>query len=157
MIVRSDGYLLTNNHVIDGATDVTVTLNDKRELKAKIVGTDPKTDIAVLKSGRHESSHAPVWATPPAQVGDIVLAMGNPVRLGPDGNHGNRQRRGRTDLGIEDYEDFIQTDAPINPGNSGGALINTRGELVGINTAILANKAATRVWVSRFPSNWRAT
>lgn len=144
VIVRSDGYLLTNNHVIDGASDITVTLGDKRELKAKVVGADPKTDIAVLKV---DASNLPTLAmadSAKARVGDIVLAMGNPFGLGQTVTMGIISAQGRTNLGIEDYEDFIQTDAPINPGNSGGALINTRGELVGINTAILANNGGNQ-------------
>ena len=144
VIVRSDGYLLTNNHVIDGATDITVTLGDKRELKAKLIGTDPKTDIAVLKV---DASNLPTIAmadSAKAHVGDVVLAMGNPFGLGQTVTMGIISAQGRTNLGIEDYEDFIQTDAPINPGNSGGALINARGELVGINTAILANNGGNQ-------------
>lgn len=144
VIVRSDGYLLTNNHVIDGASDITVTLGDKRELKAKVIGADPKTDIAVLKV---DASNLPMLAmadSSKARVGDIVLAMGNPFGLGQTVTMGIISAEGRTNLGIEDYEDFIQTDAPINPGNSGGALINTRGELVGINTAILANNGGNQ-------------
>jgi serine protease Do len=144
VIVRSDGYLLTNNHVIDGATDVTVTLNDKRELKAKIVGTDPKTDIAVLKVDAANLPTLPFASSSNARVGDIVLAMGNPFGLGQTVTMGIVSAKGRTNLGIEDYEDFIQTDAPINPGNSGGALINTHGELIGINTAILANNGGNQ-------------
>ncbi|MEQ1886811.1 MAG: DegQ family serine endoprotease [Bryobacteraceae bacterium] len=144
VIVRSDGYLLTNNHVIDGATDITVTMNDKRELKAKLVGTDPKTDIAVLKVDATNLPTVPMADNGDAKVGDIVLAMGNPFGLGQTVTMGIVSAKGRTNLGIEDYEDFIQTDAPINPGNSGGALINARGELIGINTAILANNGGNQ-------------
>ncbi len=144
VIVRSDGYLLTNNHVIDGATDITVTLGDKRELKAKVIGTDPKTDIAVLKVDASNLPVLPLADFTKARVGDVVLAMGNPFGLGQTVTMGIISAEGRTGLGIEDYEDFIQTDAPINPGNSGGALINTRGELVGINTAILANNGGNQ-------------
>ena len=122
-----NGLILTNNHVIDGATDITVTTNDKRELKAKLVGTDPKTDIAVLKVEANNLPTVP-FAGASSKVGDIVLAMGNPFGLGQTVTMGIVSAKGRTNLGIEDYEDFIQTDAPINPGNSGGALINTRGE-----------------------------
>jgi serine protease Do len=144
VIVRSDGYILTNNHVIDGATDITVTLNDKRELKAKLVGTDPKTDIAVLKVDATNLPTLPMADSSKARVGDLVLAMGNPFGLSQTVTMGIISAEGRTNLGIEDYEDFIQTDAPINPGNSGGALINTRGELIGINTAILANNGGNQ-------------
>jgi serine protease Do len=144
VIVRSDGYLLTNNHVIDGATDVTVTLGDKREFKAKVIGADPKTDVAVLKIEASNLPTLPFADSAKARVGDIVLAMGNPFGLGQTVTMGIISAQGRNNLGIEDYEDFIQTDAPINPGNSGGALINTRGELVGINTAILANNGGNQ-------------
>ena len=138
VIVRSDGYILTNNHVIDGATDITVTLNDKRELKAKLVGGDAKTDIAVLKVDASNLPALPFADSAKGHVGDLVLAMGNPFGLGQTVTMGIISAQGRANLGIEDYEDFIQTDAAINPGNSGGALINARGELVGINTAILS-------------------
>ena len=138
VIVRSDGYILTNNHVIDGATDITVTLNDKRELKAKLVGGDPKTDIAVLKVDAANLPSLPFADSSKGHVGDLVLAMGNPFGLGQTVTMGIISAQGRANLGIEDYEDFIQTDAAINPGNSGGALINARGELIGINTAILS-------------------
>ncbi|MEQ1945836.1 MAG: DegQ family serine endoprotease [Bryobacteraceae bacterium] len=144
VIVRADGYLLTNNHVIDGATDISVTMNDKRELKAKLVGTDPKTDIAVLKVEASNLPTVPMADNGNAKVGDIVLAMGNPFGLGQTVTMGIIGAKGRTNLGIEDYEDFLQTDAPINPGNSGGALINARGELIGINTAILANNGGNQ-------------
>jgi serine protease Do len=144
VIVRSDGYLLTNNHVIDGATDITVTLDDKREFKAKLVGTDPKTDIAVLKIDASNLPTLPLADSTKARVGDLVLAMGSPFGLGQTVTMGIISAQGRTNMGIEEYEDFIQTDAPINPGNSGGALINTRGELVGVNTAILANNGGNQ-------------
>ena len=144
VIVRSDGYLLTNNHVIDGANEVTVTLGDKREFKAKVVGADPKTDVAVLKIDATNLPTLPFADSSKAHVGDIVLAMGNPFGLGQTVTMGIISAEGRNNLGIEDYEDFIQTDAPINPGNSGGALINVHGELVGINTAILANNGGNQ-------------
>src|SRR6202140_4551468 len=139
VIVSPDGYILTNNHVVDGATDVRVTLADKRQLKAKIVGTDPKTDIAVLKV---EGSGFPaiiIGDSSKVQIGDYALAIGDPFGVGQTVTMGIISAMNRGNLGIEDYEDFIQTDAPINPGNSGGALINDRGELVGINTAILSH------------------
>ncbi len=138
VVVSPDGYILTNNHVVDGATDVRVTLPDRREFKAKVIGTDPKTDVAVLKI---EASSLPVITvgnSAKLQVGDAVLAIGNPYGVGQTVTMGIVSATGRAGLGIEDYEDFIQTDASINPGNSGGALVNDRGELVGINTAILA-------------------
>jgi serine protease Do len=138
VIVSPDGYILTNNHVVDGATDVRVTLADKRQLKAKVVGTDPKTDIAVLKVEGSDFSAITIGDSSKVQVGDYALAIGDPFGVGQTVTMGIISAMNRGNLGIEDYEDFIQTDAPINPGNSGGALINDRGELVGINTAILA-------------------
>lgn len=139
VIVSPEGYILTNNHVVDGATDVSVTLSDKRELKAHIVGTDPKTDIAVLKIDAANLSPITIGDSSKVQVGDIALAIGDPFGVGQTVTNGIISATGRGNLGIEDYEDFLQTDAPINPGNSGGALINDRGELVGINTAIISH------------------
>ncbi|MGA2118745.1 MAG: DegQ family serine endoprotease [Bryobacteraceae bacterium] len=139
VIVSPEGYILTNNHVVDGATDVRVTLSDKREFKARVVGTDAKTDIAVLKIDADSLPSLVIGNSNKLEVGDYVLAIGNPFGLGGTVTMGIVSATGRSNLGIEQYEDFIQTDAPINPGNSGGALVNDRGELVGINTAILAN------------------
>jgi serine protease Do len=139
VIVSPDGYILTNNHVIDGATDVRVTLADKRQLKAKVIGTDAKTDIAVLKVEGSDFPAITVGDSTKVQVGDYALAIGDPFGVGQTVTMGIISAMNRGNLGIEDYEDFIQTDAPINPGNSGGALINDRGELVGINTAILSH------------------
>jgi len=142
VIVNPDGYILTNNHVVDGASDVQVTLSDKRQLKAKIVGTDPRTDIAVLKIPTSGLSTVTLGDSAKAKVGDIVLAIGDPFGIGETVTMGIVSATGRRDLrleGPEGYEDFIQTDASINPGNSGGALVNTRGELIGINTAIISN------------------
>ncbi len=139
VIVSPEGYVLTNNHVVDGATDVKVTLSDKREFKAQIVGTDPKTDIAVLKLTGDKFNAITLGDSTKLQVGDYALAIGDPFGVGETVTMGIVSAKGRGNLGIEDYEDFIQTDAPINPGNSGGALVNDRGELVGINTAILSH------------------
>ena len=139
VIISSDGYILTNNHVVDGATDVRVTLPDRREFKAKVIGTDPKTDIAVIRIDAQKLPSLIIGNSSKLQVGDAVLAIGNPFGVGQTVTAGIVSATGRANLGIEDYEDFIQTDASINPGNSGGALVNDRGELVGINTAILAN------------------
>src|ERR1700760_1585862 len=139
VIVSPEGYILTNNHVVDGATDVKVTLSDKRELKAEVVGTDPKTDIAVLKLTGEKFNAITLGDSSKVQVGDYALAIGDPFGVGQTVTMGIVSAKGRGGLGIEDYEDFIQTDAPINPGNSGGALVNDRGELVGINTAILSH------------------
>ncbi|MBD0316557.1 MAG: DegQ family serine endoprotease [Nitrospiraceae bacterium] len=138
VIVSPDGYILTNNHVIENAREVTVTLPDKREFKGKIVGTDPKTDLAVVKV---EAENLPTVAWGDAsklQVGEYVLAVGNPFGLNSTVTLGIVSAVGRGHMGITQYEDFIQTDAAINPGNSGGALVNTKGELVGINTAIFS-------------------
>jgi serine protease Do len=153
VVVRSDGYILTNNHVIDGATDITVTFDNKRELKAKLVGTDAKTDIAVLKVDAANLPTIAMADSSQARVGDLVLAMGSPFGLKQTVTMGIVSARGRTGLGIEDYEDFIQTDASINPGNSGGALLNTRGELIGINTAILANNGGNQGVGFAIPAN----
>ena len=142
VVVSPDGYILTNNHVVDGASDVQVTLNDKRSLKAKIVGTDPRTDIAVLKIPASSLATVTLGDSTKAKVGDIVLAIGDPFGIGETVTMGIVSATGRRGLGLEGpqgYEDFIQTDAAINPGNSGGALVNTRGELIGINTAIISN------------------
>jgi serine protease Do len=139
VLVSPEGYVLTNNHVVDGATEIRVTLSDKREIKATIVGTDPKTDVAVLKLEGSNFSAITLGDSSKVQVGDYALAIGDPFGVGQTVTMGIVSAKGRGNLGIEDYEDFIQTDAPINPGNSGGALINDRGELVGINTAILSH------------------
>jgi serine protease Do len=139
VIVSPNGYILTNNHVVDRATTVTVIMPDKHEFKARVVGADPKTDIAVLKVDAGSLDPITIGDSDKLQVGDYVLAVGNPFGVGKTVTMGIVSATGRANLGIEDYEDFIQTDASINPGNSGGALVNDRGELVGINTAILAN------------------
>ncbi|MGB7284905.1 MAG: DegQ family serine endoprotease [Candidatus Acidiferrum sp.] len=139
VIVSPQGYILTNNHVVDGATDITVTLSDKREFQAHVVGADPKTDIAVLRIDAKNLDPITVGDSSKVQVGDVALAIGDPFGVGETVTSGIISATGRGNLGIEDYEDFLQTDAPINPGNSGGALINDRGELIGINTAILSH------------------
>jgi serine protease Do len=139
VIVTPDGYILTNNHVIDGASDVRVTFADKRQLQAKVIGTDPKTDIAVLKVQGSDFPTITIGDSSKVQVGDYALAIGDPFGVGQTVTMGIVSAMNRGNLGIEDYEDFIQTDAPINPGNSGGALVNDRGELIGINTAILSH------------------
>src|SRR5579884_1130322 len=144
VIVSREGYILTNNHVVDGATDIRVTLSDKRELKARLIGADAKTDIAVLKVDAAGLPFMVLGDSSKAQVGDFVLAIGNPFGLGGTVTMGIISATGRGNLGIEDYEDFIQTDAPINPGNSGGALVNDRGELIGINTAILSRSGGNQ-------------
>lgn len=132
------GYILTNNHVIAKANKITVTLRDGRQYTAKLIGTDPATDIAVLKIKAHDLKALPIGNSRKLRVGDFVVAIGNPFGLGQTATSGIVSALGRTGLGIEGYEDFIQTDASINPGNSGGALVNLKGQLVGINTAILS-------------------
>ncbi len=138
VIVSPDGYVLTNSHVVDGSTDVKVALSDNREFTGQIIGTDPGTDIAVLKIKADHLSTLRLADSAKVEVGDIALALGNPFGLGRTVTMGIVSATGRGGLGIEDYEDFIQTDASINPGNSGGALVNVRGELIGVNTAILS-------------------
>jgi len=138
VIVSPDGFVITNNHVVDGAGELTVTLPDKREFKGKVVGTDPKTDLAVVKIEAHNLPYANWGDSSKLQVGEYVLAIGNPFGLNSTVTLGIVSALGRGRMGITQYEDFIQTDAAINPGNSGGALVNTNGELVGINTAIIS-------------------
>lgn len=138
VIFDPNGFVVTNNHVVEGATQITVTLSDRREFTAKVVGTDPKTDLAVVKI---EAKDLPSlkWAEyEKLQVGDLVLAVGSPFGLSSTVTLGIISALGRGNVGIADYEDFIQTDAAINPGNSGGALVNLNGELIGINTAIFS-------------------
>jgi serine protease Do len=139
VIVSPNGYILTNNHVVDHASSVTVIMPDKQEYKARVVGTDSKTDVAVVKVDASGLEPVTIGNSDRVQVGDYVLAVGNPFGVGKTVTFGIVSATGRANLGIEDYEDFIQTDAAINPGNSGGALVNDRGELIGINTAILNN------------------
>ncbi len=138
VIISPEGYIVTNNHVIANAREVTVTLPDKREFKGKIVGTDPKTDLAVVKVHAQDLPAIPWGDASQLQVGEYVLAVGNPFGLNSTVTLGIVSAVGRGHMGITQYEDFIQTDAAINPGNSGGALVNTKGELVGINTAIFS-------------------
>ena len=139
VIVDSDnGLILTNHHVIEHASEINVKLHDGRSLKAELIGADPNTDVAVIQVAA-DGLHAVTLAdSDRLRVGDFVVAIGNPFGLGQTVTSGIVSALGRSGLGIEDYEDFIQTDASINPGNSGGALVNLRGELVGINTAIIA-------------------
>jgi len=136
VIVSKDGYILTNNHVVAGAEKIRVTLSDKRKFKAKIVGTDKKTDVAVIKIAAHHLPVAKLGNSDKVKVGEFVLAIGNPFRLSHTVTAGIISAKGRSNVGLAEYEDFIQTDAAINPGNSGGALVNLQGEVIGINTAI---------------------
>jgi serine protease DegQ len=136
VIVSADGYLLTNNHVIEGADDIEVQLSDGRQARAKVVGTDPETDVAVLKISLDKLPVITFGSVESAQVGDVVLAIGNPFGVGQTVTSGIVSALGRNQLGINTFENFIQTDAAINPGNSGGALVDAHGNLLGINTAI---------------------
>src|SRR3989344_4730221 len=139
VIVSSDGYIVTtNHHVVAKADEIKVLLNDKREFIGKVVGTDPKTDIAVIKISAKNLPVVPWGDSDKLDVGEYVLAIGNPFGLNQTVTLGIVGAVGRADVGIADYEDFIQTDAAINPGNSGGAMVNARGQLVGINTAIFS-------------------
>jgi Do/DeqQ family serine protease len=132
------GLVLTNNHVIANAVEITVTLRDGRQLKAEVIGTDPETDVAVIKMPAEGLTDIKPSDSDALRVGDFVVAIGNPFGLGQTVTSGIVSALSRSGLGIEGYEDFIQTDASINPGNSGGALVNLRGELIGINTAIFS-------------------
>ena len=153
VIVNKDGYVLTNNHVVEGATEVKVRLSDKREFKATVVGHDEKSDIAVLRIEAGELPFMKFADSSKVEVGDTVLAIGNPFGVGQTVTMGIVSATGRGGLGIEDYEDFLQTDAAINKGNSGGALVNTNGDLVGINTAILSGSGANNGVAFAIPSN----
>jgi serine protease Do len=138
VIITSDGTIVTNNHVIEGATDIKVDLSDRREFQAKLIGTDAKSDIAVLKIDATGLPTLAIGDSSKLQVGDVVFAIGDPFAIGETATMGIVSATGRGNLGIENYEDFIQTDAAINPGNSGGAMIDLHGDLIGINTAILS-------------------
>jgi serine protease Do len=138
VIVSEQGYILTNNHVVKGVDEIKVVLYDKREFKGKIVGTDPRTDLAVIKIDAKDLPTVRFGESGKLKTGDVVLAIGNPFGLNQTITMGIVSAVGRSNIGLADFEDFIQTDAAINPGNSGGALVNTNGELVGINTAIFS-------------------
>ena len=153
VIVSPDGYILTNNHVIEGANQIEVYTADQRELKGRVIGTDPQTDIAVVKVEAKDLPTLPIADSAQVQVGDIALAIGNPFGIGQTVTMGIISATGRGNLGIEDYEDFIQTDAAINPGNSGGALINTSGQLIGVNTAILSRAGGNQGVGFAVPAN----
>ena len=148
VIIDADaGYIVTNFHVIDGADEISVTMFDGQQLEAKIIGSDPEADVAILKIDRDKLTSIPFADSSKLRVGDFTVAIGNPFGLGQTVTSGIISALGRTGLGIEGYEDFIQTDASINPGNSGGALVNLRGELIGINTAILASGGTGNVGI----------
>ncbi len=139
IINSKEGYILTNNHVIKDAEIIIIRLQDGRQIKAKLIGTDPDTDIAILQIATDNLTAIPTADSSQLEVGDFVVAIGNPFGLGQTVTSGIVSALGRSGLGIESYEDFIQTDASINPGNSGGALVNLKGQLVGINTAIIGS------------------
>lgn len=138
VIVSRNGYILTNNHVVKNADTIKVLLSDKREFTGKIIGTDPQTDLSVIKIDAENLSTLELGDSDALKVGELVLAVGNPFGLNQTITMGIVSAVGRANVGIADYEDFIQTDAAINPGNSGGALVNVKGELIGINTAIFS-------------------
>lgn len=141
VIISADGYILTNNHVIEKATEIKVILSDKREFPGKVVGADPKTDVAVVKINATGLPTVTLGDSTKLQVGDYAFAIGNPFGVGETATMGIISATGRNGLDIEDYEDFIQTDASINPGNSGGALLDAHGNVIGINTAILSGNS----------------
>jgi len=154
VIVDASGLVVTNNHVIEGATEVKVSLADRREIEAEIVLKDPRSDLAVLKLKGHEKFPVVEFADSDAlQVGDLVLAMGNPFSVGQTVTHGIVSAVARTQVGITDYQFFIQTDAAINPGNSGGALVDLSGRLVGINTAIFSRSGGSQGIGFAIPAN----
>jgi serine protease Do len=153
VLVAEDGYIITNNHVISQSTQVTVSLADKREFKAKVVGADPKTDVAILKIDGKGFPTITLGNSDKTRIGDIVLAVGNPFGIGQTITMGIISAKGRSQMGIVDYEDFIQTDAAINPGNSGGALVNIEGDVIGINTAIVSRTGGYQGIGFAIPSN----
>ena len=143
VIVSSSGYILTNNHVVEGADEIEVVLNDTRKTRAKVIGTDPDTDLAILKIDLDKLPVIVLGNSDDLQVGDPVLAIGNPFGVGQTVTGGIVSALGRNQLGINTFENFIQTDAAINPGNSGGALVDVNGNLLGINTAIYSRSGGS--------------
>lgn len=153
VIVSANGYILTNNHVVEHASEIKVLMSDKREYSGKLIGTDPKTDVAVLKIEATGLPAVPWGDSDKLQVGEYAIAIGNPFGLNQTVTMGIISAVGRANVGIADYEDFIQTDAAINPGNSGGALVNVKGELIGINTAIFSQSGGYMGIGFAIPSN----
>ncbi|HEY1911277.1 MAG TPA: trypsin-like peptidase domain-containing protein [Vicinamibacterales bacterium] len=154
VFISADGYVVTNNHVVgENVREITIALPDKREIKGKVIGTDPTTDIALLKINVAGLPIVPWGDSSQLKVGEWVLAIGSPFQLSQTVTAGIVSATGRANMGFADYEDFIQTDAAINPGNSGGALINTRGELVGINTGIYSESGGYQGIGFAVPSN----
>lgn len=153
IVDAKNGYIITNAHVIENADEITVTLLDDRQIKAEIVGRDKPSDVAVLKVATKNLTEMPLADSSRAEVGDFVLAIGNPFALSHTVTSGIISALGRSDNNPESYQDFIQTDAPINPGNSGGALVNLNGQLVGINTAIFSGSGGNIGIGFAIPSN----
>ena len=143
VIISPDGYILTNNHVVEGADDIEVTLTDSRQVRASVIGTDPETDLAILKIALDKLPVIVLGDSDQLAVGDQVLAIGNPFGVGQTVTSGIVSALGRSQLGINTFENFIQTDAAINPGNSGGALVDASGNLLGINTAIYSRSGGS--------------
>ncbi|GAC1525940.1 MAG: Do family serine endopeptidase [Ramlibacter sp.] len=143
VIISADGYILTNNHVVEAADEIEVTLNDSRTARAKVIGTDPDSDLAVLRIALDRLPVITLGNSDSVQVGDQVLAIGNPFGVGQTVTSGIVSALGRNQLGINTFENFIQTDAAINPGNSGGALVDVNGQLMGINTAIYSRSGGS--------------
>ena len=157
VIISADGYVITNSHVVgENVREITIALPDKREIKGKVIGTDPATDIALLKIRSPACRSCRGATRAQLKVGEWVLAIGSPFQLSQTVTAGIVSATGRANMGFADYEDFIQTDAAINPGNSGGALINSRGELVGINTGIYSESGGYQGIGFAVPSNARA-
>lgn len=154
VILSTDGYVLTNNHVISGATEILVLLSDGRDALASVIGTDPDTDLAVLKIDLPDLEPIPVGNPDEAEVGDVVLAIGNPYGFGQTVTQGIISATGRYGLQLNTYENYIQTDAAINPGNSGGALVDSRGNLLGINTAIYSRSGGSQGIGLAIPSDY---
>ena len=154
VMISPDGYVVTNNHVVgENVREITLALPDKREIRGKVIGADPATDIALLKIDVKGAAVLPWGDSSSLKVGEWVLAIGSPFQLSQTVTAGIVSATGRTNVGFADYEDFIQTDAAINPGNSGGALVNTRGELVGINTGIFSESGGYQGIGFAVPSN----
>jgi serine protease Do len=157
VIVRREGIVLTNNHVIEGADEIRITMDDRSETTASVVGSDPRTDIAVLRLPKGSYPAAYLADSDNIEVGQWAIAIGNPFGLGQSVTVGVVSAKGRADVGVADFEDFIQTDAAINPGNSGGPLIDLNGKVVGINTAIFSRSGGYQGIGFAIPSNMAAT
>ncbi len=153
VILTKDGYIVTNYHVVSGATKIIVKTYDGKEYKAKLIGSDPKTDLAVLKINANNLHPITIANSDKVEVGDLVLAIGNPFGLKESVTMGIVSAKNRTSIGLNDYENFIQTDAAINPGNSGGALVDMKGRLIGINSAIISRSGANNGIGFAIPSN----